>query len=69
MQGENYMLINQEEMRRAVAIYMAEAFKISEKDFVIVTNVRQCKFANKIMFEIKLTQQDLNEGNNPDPGV
>ena len=67
MLGENIMLINQEEMRRACTIYMAKILDISEEKLIKVSNVRACKYGNKKMFEVRLTQQTsldvIDEGN------
>ncbi len=53
MLGENIMLINSEEMKRAVAIYLDKIFNCES---LIVTNVRACKYDNKQFFEIKTAE-------------
>ncbi len=60
MIGENYMVIGQDEMRRAMAMYMNEAFGIG-KESIVIEKVRQRKFGNQRMFEIKLKGIEVEE--------
>lgn len=58
MIGENIMLINEDEMKRAIEFYIAKILNDNELKTINVFSVRKRKMSNKkYMYEIKLTEK------------